>query len=258
MARSRMIRPEFWDDERLAKVSRDTRYTFIGLWKCSDDFGVCRGNASWLKSQIFPYDDTLKLHEFEGWIDALIKFGFITPFTHGDEKYLFIHNFLKYQKVDKPSKTRNPKPPENIDKLRLATLSRVSREDSEIFADETEVKQKLETESIYYVGQARRCASDLKNQAKEILEFLNEKAQKNFKPVDANLKPIMARIKESSMKDCRQIIAKKVREWSNDPKMAPYLRPATLFNATKFAQYQGELLKQEEPDESTQTMPGVQ
>ena len=38
------------------------------------------------------------------------------------------------------------------------------------------------------------------------------------------------------------VIAKKVREWGADPKMSTYLRPATLFNATKFAQYQGELV----------------
>jgi hypothetical protein len=38
------------------------------------------------------------------------------------------------------------------------------------------------------------------------------------------------------------VIAKKCREWLHDEHMNEYLRPATLFNRTKFAQYQGELV----------------
>jgi uncharacterized phage protein (TIGR02220 family) len=37
------------------------------------------------------------------------------------------------------------------------------------------------------------------------------------------------------------VIAKKTREWLHDEHMTEYLRPATLFNRTNFAQYQGEL-----------------
>lgn len=56
MARSRMIKPEFWDDEKLASISRDARLTFIGLWNHSDDFAVVKGHASWLKNKIFSYN----------------------------------------------------------------------------------------------------------------------------------------------------------------------------------------------------------
>lgn len=87
----------------------------------------------------------------------------------------------------------------------------------------------------------------LKKQAVEILQFLNEKTGRAYRPVDTNLKLIMARLKSgASVMDCRQIIAKKTREWKNDTKMAEYLRPATLFNATKFEQYLGELVLPQE------------
>ena len=33
------------------------------------------------------------------------------------------------------------------------------------------------------------------------------------------------------------MVAYKVAEWKNDPKMKKYLRPETLFNATKFESY---------------------
>jgi uncharacterized phage protein (TIGR02220 family) len=80
--------------------------------------------------------------------------------------------------------------------------------------------------------------------AREVLGFLNAKTGRHYQPVDANLKLIVARLKEgASVADCRAVVAKKCREWSADEKMGSYLRPATLFNATKFAQYRGELLE---------------
>lgn len=82
-----------------------------------------------------------------------------------------------------------------------------------------------------------------KDEARQILTFLNEKAGRNYQPVDANLEFIVARLKEGATAgQCRQVIAKKTREWAGDEKMAEYLRPATLFNRTKFAQYVGELV----------------
>lgn len=78
--------------------------------------------------------------------------------------------------------------------------------------------------------------------ARRVLAFLNEKTGRRYQPVDANLETIAARLKGGATEaECRQVIAKKCREWRGDERMEPYLRPATLFNRTKFAQYQGEL-----------------
>jgi uncharacterized phage protein (TIGR02220 family) len=88
---------------------------------------------------------------------------------------------------------------------------------------------------------------ELKKQAIEILNFLNSKTGRVFRPVDTNLKLIIARLKSgATMSNCRQVIAKKTREWKDNEKMVEYLRPATLFNATKFEQYVGELVPVEE------------
>lgn len=81
--------------------------------------------------------------------------------------------------------------------------------------------------------------------ALKVLEFLNVKTGRHYRPVKANLEMIIARIKEGATEvELRQVVAKKTREWAGDEKMNQYLRPATLFNRTKFAQYQGELLQQ--------------
>lgn len=145
MPRSRLIRPEFWSDEKLARVSRGSRLTFVGLWVTSDDYGVTKGNAAWLKSQIFPYDDDLKISKFKDWLSELEKLGRILPFSVEGEKYYFIPKFTDHQKVDKPSKTRNPEPPLNIYSREcsesVASYSRESSDETET-ETETELKQK--------------------------------------------------------------------------------------------------------------------
>ena len=78
--------------------------------------------------------------------------------------------------------------------------------------------------------------------AVEILGVLNATAGRNYKPVKANLEMIEARLKEGATADeIKAVIGRKCSQWGADEKMAEYLRPATLFNRTKFAQYQGEL-----------------
>jgi uncharacterized phage protein (TIGR02220 family) len=75
--------------------------------------------------------------------------------------------------------------------------------------------------------------------ALELLEFLNLKAGRSYRPVEENLRFIRARLNTVTPDDIRGVIARKTREWLNTD-MAKYLRPATLFNATKFEQYMGE------------------
>jgi len=80
-----------------------------------------------------------------------------------------------------------------------------------------------------------------KSQAVEIINFLNEKADRSYRPVQTNLDLIIARLEEGfEVQDFKCVIARKVRDWGSDEKMAKFLRPATLFNKTKFAQYSGE------------------
>jgi uncharacterized phage protein (TIGR02220 family) len=78
--------------------------------------------------------------------------------------------------------------------------------------------------------------------AGDILVYLNEKTGRNYKPVPANLSLIVARLNDgATVVECCAVIDTKVSAWIDDPKWAQYLRPATLFNATKFAQYVGEV-----------------
>ena len=81
-----------------------------------------------------------------------------------------------------------------------------------------------------------------KTDAIEILDYLNRNAGKSFRETDTNLKLIAARLKSGvTPLQCREVVHAKCQQWKADPKMAEYLRPATLFNPTKFEQYLGEI-----------------
>lgn len=101
MARIRTIKPEFWEDEKIGKLSIPCRLFFIGCWNFADDFGVIKGNAALLKSQIFPYDENLRVSEIKKWIDSLVDARMLVPIIHAEESYYFIRTFRSHQVLDK-------------------------------------------------------------------------------------------------------------------------------------------------------------
>lgn len=139
MARNRMIKPEFCADKVLARVSRDARLLFIGMWMFSDDYGVIKAKPSWIQANVFEEDDTAELNLVKKWLNELERIRAIIKFLANGKEYYFIRTFLIHQKVDKPSKTRNPEPPDDI-------LDTENRESSEAFDDEVEIEREVEIE----------------------------------------------------------------------------------------------------------------
>lgn len=83
------------------------------------------------------------------------------------------------------------------------------------------------------------------NIIKEIIEYLNNKTNSNFKYTSkATQNKIIARLNEGySLDDFIDVINKKCLDWLNDSKMSVYLRPETLFG-TKFESYLNQKAKQ--------------
>lgn len=73
---------------------------------------------------------------------------------------------------------------------------------------------------------------------REIIEYLNSKAGTNFRVNSKDTrKHIRARFDEGfTLDDFKKVIDIKSADWLNDPKMAKYLQPSTLFG-TKFENY---------------------
>lgn len=79
-------------------------------------------------------------------------------------------------------------------------------------------------------------------QAKEVLNHLNAVAGRSYRAVETTLKPIRARLQSgATLEQCKAVINAKAAEWKGKSDMEQYLRPETLFGATKFEQYLGQL-----------------
>ncbi len=78
----------------------------------------------------------------------------------------------------------------------------------------------------------------------KVIDYLNDRAGTSYrvKHPSSNSKLILARRDEdkATIQDFYDVIDKKSAQWKNNDKMSIYLRPATLFNKTKFQNYLGE------------------
>ena len=84
---------------------------------------------------------------------------------------------------------------------------------------------------------------------KDIIDYINKVLKTNYKyNSKVTNKHINARLEEGfSVDDFYLVIEKKARQWKDNSKMAPYLRPITLFS-TKFESYLNEITPQEKTE----------
>jgi len=87
------------------------------------------------------------------------------------------------------------------------------------------------------------------NIVSEIINYLNEKANKMFKPNSSSAKKLInARLRDGyTLDDFKHVIDVKAMQWLNNPDMNVYLRPSTLFNATNFENYLNEKSRERMP-----------
>ena len=87
-------------------------------------------------------------------------------------------------------------------------------------------------------GHSRAPAESLKEQSSEVVGFLNKATGRNFRETDSNLSFISKRLSEPgvTVDGVKQMIARQCERWIGTSQ-AEYLRPETLFNATKFDGY---------------------
>lgn len=105
--RIRTIKPEFAQSETIGALSREARLLFILIWTVVDDEGRTRGASRLLASLLYPYDaDVPEL--IEGWLAELEQNKAIRRYEIEGSSYVEIVNWLKHQKIDKPSKSRLP------------------------------------------------------------------------------------------------------------------------------------------------------
>lgn len=128
MARKRVIDPDFWLDEEVAKLSSYARLLYIGLWNlCDDNYATFPDRPDWIKIQVFPYEQNISIPDLLAELSTSTR---IIPFESEGKKYYFIKNFFKHQRIDRPSKPKYPKfadgSPSTRQEVKLSKLNKES------------------------------------------------------------------------------------------------------------------------------------
>lgn len=240
---NRILREGILTSPKIALLEPEEELFYRKLHSVVDDFGRYHADPMLLRASCYPRRlDKVTDKMVSKWLTACVAARLVSVYVVDDQPYLEVLDFRQQTRA----KSKFPQPPSTC----IANAAQP-------IADAQQLIANAHLDVVVFGGvdgvvdmSGKPDASppaekppDPKTEARAILEFLNTKTGRAYQPVDANLDFVVARLKEGATPaQCRQVIAKKAREWLGDEKMAEYLRPATLFNKTKFAQYVGELV----------------
>ena len=99
MARSRIIKHDFWTSEDIIELEPIERLFFIGFWNFADDSGVLPDKPKTLKCMIFPADNI----DCKPLVDNLVNCGLLSRYIVGDDSFLIVSNWDKHQTIKYPT-----------------------------------------------------------------------------------------------------------------------------------------------------------
>lgn len=148
MARIRTIKPDFWEDEGIAVLSRDARLLYIATWNLADDEGLLRWTPEYLKAQVFPYDSDLTLRRLGKLMTEIVDNDFVFPYEAGrmGNQLAFVVRFHQHQRINRPQFSRLS-PPSTSVRANVAMYARrddlacdICGHDLRVFPDGTATK----------------------------------------------------------------------------------------------------------------------
>lgn len=105
MARSRFVKPEFFDDTLLARCSHPARLLFVATWQIADRLGVFEWDCVKLRKYVFGYED-ITVAQIDSMLDELLAQGFIRRGTFKNKAYGLVVNLAKHQKFHVAEKSK--------------------------------------------------------------------------------------------------------------------------------------------------------
>jgi len=228
MARIRTLKPDHRLHRKVGPLSHVAYRLWVGMILEADDEGRLVCSADQLRALAFGYHSDVTAEAVEESLQALHRAELIRLYLDNAVRYAWFPSWHDHQRIDKKQESKLP--PYNDSPTIPGTFQERSRLNG------------MEWKGREGSGKETTSLSGSRPTALRVLEFLNRKTNRHYQPVESNLKLITARLNAGATEDqCRAVIGRKCAKWLGDAKMAEYLRPATLFNATNFAQYQGEL-----------------
>lgn len=243
MARARNIKPAFFTNDDLADIDPLGRLFFIGLWTICDYKGDIEWRERRIKAQILPYDNC-NILELAINLD---KSGFIRFYSVQDNLYLNVVNFAKHQNPHINEKKKGSEIPEYSEKARQDIEIKGVTINLDKSGSKPEQNSTDPADSLILNPESFNLNPDTseedslpdKSDAKDVIDYMNAVLSTKFKATTkSHIENINGRLSDGhSVEELKLVIDHKYREWSDDQRMAGYLRPGTLFSASKFQGY---------------------
>lgn len=230
MAQRRMFSRKITETDRFLEMPLSSQALYFHLNMGADDEGFI-DKAKTIQRTIGASDDDMKL---------LIAKGFLIPFDSGVVviRHWRIHNYIRSDRFQS-TLYQSEKAQLEFDKSKTADLKPLENVIPNGYQMETQVslsKGSLDEDSLTtYPTVSDNEEEDIPY--KEIISYLNEKANRNYRPnIQKNKTLIKARWSEGfRLDDFKHVIDTTVKDWSGT-KYEKYLRPETLFGS-KFEGY---------------------
>lgn len=230
MAQRRMFSRKITETDRFLEMPLSSQALYFHLNMGADDEGFI-DKAKTIQRTIGASDDDMKL---------LIAKGFLIPFDSGVVviRHWRIHNYIQSDRFQS-TLYQSEKAQLEYDKSKTASLKPIGNCIQNVSKMETQVrlsKSSLDKDSLTtYPTVSDNEEEDIPY--KEIISYLNEKANRNYRPnIQKNKTLIKARWSEGfRLDDFKHVIDTTVKDWSGT-KYEKYLRPETLFGS-KFEGY---------------------
>lgn len=233
MAQKRMFNRKITETDDFLDMPHTSQLLYFHLNMGADDEGFV-DNAKMIMRMIGATDDSLKI---------LIAKQFLIPFESGIVviKDWKIHNYIA---SDRFTKTVYSEEKSALTVGENKEYAKCIQNVSPVLDLDLDLGIDLDIDNTI-VGQEKKSTIDY--DYKTIIDYLNEKANTNFRNVDSHKKFIKARYNEGySKEDFIKVIDNKVSSWINDSKYSTYLRPSTLFG-NKFDNYLNESSNEKKP-----------
>jgi hypothetical protein len=106
------LKPEFFADEKVNAVSRDARYLTIGLITRADDRGRQQHMEQAILGHVYPAGD-VPVKQLAKWLGEIVEVGIAWSYQHGPFSYLWLPQFWRHQKINRPSESELPPHPQD-------------------------------------------------------------------------------------------------------------------------------------------------
>lgn len=241
---NRVFRDELLTSERYWSVSPEARNLFASIVLSADDLGRYTGANFALRTRCMA--GTVSAEHIEKLVTELAGVDLIRLYYNNLQRYIFVPRFK--QRIQWPH-SKCPDPPPEINDLQINGKHKITTDVPPLDNGCTTVEEKRSEEKKYLKPKKATplssspssnvdVARNFRQEAIEVLAFLNEKTGTKHRTVDATLKPIIARLKSGvTVQECRTMVMRKVHDWQGNAEMMQYLRPSTLFRPSNFENY---------------------